>query len=250
MINTNCSQCMFATPVESEDFAVTGCTKNIIESIKTHKSITQDDNHFNIIHNYACRFGFSKQIYEQNQDKFVGLDLDAKIKYNARLQYYLVLDCVKEGPNIDQIIDTLSNSGMPPSQLSLLFRSSSNQEFNESHKEIIPQKLPGTVWKVHNFLEELDIQGSMDHVLSTNVKTNTPQYLLVYKSSDLEHFSSDINTISRSVVLDQKPNIAMIKNLNSIYGLGITFANYNVAKSIDINILTALANEESQLLRY
>ena len=62
MISTKCSECMFASPIP--DSFSNSCSKNIIDHISSIKKITKDSNNFNIIENYACRYGFSKKIYE------------------------------------------------------------------------------------------------------------------------------------------------------------------------------------------
>lgn len=248
MINTNCAQCMFANQITPNNIE-NGCSKKIVSEIKNDKLITQDDNNYNIIHNYACRFGFSKDVYEKHKDQFDGIDLNYKIQENAKLKYYLLLDCIPEGPDIDHIIEKLHSSYIQPTKLSLMFRSLNNQHFSDNHKDLIPAKLPNTVWKIHNFLHELDIQEAVDHVLSTNLKT-TSQYILVYKSSDLDNFISNIDYINNSIILHQKPNIAMMKSLDSIYGLVISIPNYNMAKSIDNDVVKVLADQQSQILQY
>lgn len=248
MVNTNCSQCMFANQVV-DDIKVAGCQRDIINKIIDHKNITIDSNNYNTIHNYACRFGFSKDIYEKHKEEFDKIDLLSKIDNNAKLPIYLIMDCVPEGPNVDLIIDHLSQTNFHPKFMSMLFRDKSNQPIDTIYDNI-SSKIPNTTWKIHNFLEDMDLNDSIDHILSTNLSKSQCSYLLVYKSSDYEHLNTDLLNINESVVLHQMPHIAMVKNLDSLYGLTISVQNYIVAKSISNNLLDAIRTESETLLKY
>ena len=73
MVNTKCCECMFASPVNNSD-TLKGCSKDIISKIKDIKEISIDDNGYNHIHNYACRYGFSQNIYNQYKQNFIQLN--------------------------------------------------------------------------------------------------------------------------------------------------------------------------------
>ena len=248
MVNTNCSQCMFANKVV-EDIKISGCQRDIIKKIIDHKDVTLDSNNYNIIHNYACRFGFSKEVYEKHQTEFNKINLLSKIENNAKLPIYLIIDFLPDGPGIDLIIDHLSQSNFHPKFISMLFRDKSNQFIDTIHDNI-SSKIPNTTWKIHNFLEHMSLNDGIDHVLSTNLSKSQSSYLLVYKSSDYEHLNTDLLKINESIVLHQMPHIAMIKNLDSLYGLTISIQNYTVAKSINNNLLDAIRTESDTLLHY
>jgi hypothetical protein len=89
MVNTKCSQCLFASA--SDDIS-TQCSKNILNTIKDTKNITYDGDGFAIIENYACRFGFSKQIYNDNRSMFTDEQFDSLMHKNSTIRLYLMLD--------------------------------------------------------------------------------------------------------------------------------------------------------------
>jgi hypothetical protein len=239
---------MFANQV-LDDKKIAGCQRDIIKKIIDHKDITLDSSNYNTIHNYACRFGFSKEIYEKHKEEFDKIDLLSKIDNNAKLPIYLIMDCVPEGPDVGLIIDHLSQSNFHPKFMSMLFRNKSNQTIDTIYDNI-SSKIPNTTWKIHNFLEDMSLNDSIDHVLSTNLSKSQCSYLLVYKSSDYEHLNTDLLNINESVVLHQMPHIAMVKNLDNLYGLTISVQNYIVAKSINNNLLDAIRTESETLLSY
>jgi hypothetical protein len=248
MVNTNCSQCIFANKIDN-NIKVDGCQRDIIKKIIEYKDISLDSNNFNIINNYACKFGFSKNVYEKHKIEFDKIDLLSKIDNNAKLPIYLAIDCVPGGPDLDLIIDHLAQSNFYPKFISILFRDKSNQNLDIINDNI-SSKIPNATWKIHNFLENINLNDSIDHILSTNLSKSQCSYLLVYKSSDYQYLNTDLLKINESVVLHQIPHIAMVKSLNNLYGLAISVQNYIVAKSINTNILDAILTESAALIHY
>ena len=243
MLNTKCERCLFANPVS--DTSSAQCSQNIIDQIKSYKTITQE-NDFNIIQEYACRYGFAKEVYEQNKENFKDVDLLDHINKNTQIKYYLLLD-IDKNYEIDSLIDKLNNLNIKPQFVSVMFREPKVRRFLEKDKEAFVSKslIP---WKCHNFIESNGLQQSIDHILSTNMQNSKSLHFLVYNSLDLDQLQKDILAINNNLILYQKPNIAMMKNLNTLYGLFMSFENYKVAKSFGDDILELL-NKESEILQ-
>lgn len=238
MLSTKCEKCLFANQNNGNEF--TECSQNIIQRIKDKKTITQEDN-FNVIQEYACRYGFAKEIYETNKNELKDIDLLQQIKTNAQIKYYLLLD-VDSQHDIDHIIDTLNNLEIKPQFVSLMFRNPELKGFTQQDKELLTSKI-NIQWKCHNFTHPINLQEAIDHILSTNMQISKSSHFLVYDSIDLQKLSLDINYINDILVLYQKPHIAMIKDFTTLNKLFMSFENYKVAKSLGENILDILKNE-------
>jgi len=244
MLNTKCEKCLFANPVS--DTSLSQCSQNIIDQIKSHKTILQEDN-FNVIQEYACRYGFAKEVYDQNKENLKDINLLDHINQNAQIKYYLLLDIQPE-TNISDVMDTINNIACPPQFISLMFRSPDIRKFSKEDQSILNNKSQ-IEWKCHNFTHYLDLQEGIDHILSTNMGNSKSSHFLVYSPSEMDTLSEDIIKINETIVLYQKPQIAMLKNKNSLYGLFISFENYKVAKSFGKDILETL-KDESEVLEF
>lgn len=245
MINTKCKECMFAY-VSVEQTNSPTCSKNIIEQIKTTKNILQEDG-FNIIENYACRYGFSKQIYEQYKDQWDPQDFENRLLANSRIRYYLLLDCYDTDLNFDNIIRDIPNLNIPPSSVSFMFRNLNFRPFDQKHQDFLLSNYQSIKWKAHNFLEEMALEAGIDHILSTNAKSNNTSVFLVYNAKDLQLLNTDINAINNNMILYQIPMIAMIDRNNTLYRLAMSFDNYKVAKTLGENLIPVLTQESSIL---
>jgi len=238
MLSTRCGKCLFANQNEGNEF--TECSQNIIQKIKDSKKITQEDN-FNVIHEYACRYGFAKEIYETNKENLKDIDLLEQIKTNAQIKYYLLLD-VGSQCDIDHIINALNDLEIQPQFVSLMFRNPELKSFTQRDKELLTTKI-NMQWKCHNFTHQINLQDAIDHILSTNMQISKSSHLLVYESEALKNLSLDINYINDTLILYQKSHIAMLKDFTTLNKLFISFENYKVAKSLGDNILDILQHE-------
>lgn len=245
MINTKCSECMFAHSV-TEDTTNLGCSKKIIHHIQNIKNITQDSNGFNVIENYACRFGFSKQIYEANQDQLSAIDFEARLLENSTIRYYLLLDCI-ENINFDHIINILPNLPVSPKAVSFMFRSLSYRPFNNQHQKYLVSNYKNISWKAHNFIEDTDLEFAIDHILSTNAKLNQTSYFLVYNASNIDRIQNDVAILHEKLILHQEPMIAAIDQNHTLYRLAMSFENYKVAKNLGSNLIDILVQEQNIL---
>lgn len=246
MITTKCEKCIFAKPGTNNSRSE--CSQGIINKIQNVKSITVENN-YNIIEEYACRYGFAREIYEKNIDHLKDIDMLEQIKQNAKCKYYLLLD-INEASKIDDIIDYINNMEYAPTFVSLVYRDM-EERFQEEHKTKLVNNA-SFVWKAHNFIQSIDLHEGIDHILSTNMQNSKSSHFLVYNSSDIDNLSNDIKEINDILVLYQKPHIAMIKNntnFSTLYGLFISFENYKVAKSIGDNLLEVLKNE-SEIIHF
>jgi hypothetical protein len=247
MLSTKCEKCLFAN--QHNTTGISECSQNIIEKIKDIKKITQENN-FNVIHEYACRYGFAKEVYEANKEDLKEVDLLQQIKTNSQTKYYLLLDISPGCSDINHIINSLNDLEIKPQFISLMFRDPKSRIFTQEDKELLTSKI-NTPWKSHNFTHEINLQDAIDHILSTNMQISKSSYFLVYNSLDLENLSLDIHNINDTIVLYQKPHIAMIKNFISLNGLFMSFENYKVAKSLGDDILSIIKNEtQSEIIQF
>jgi hypothetical protein len=244
MLNTKCEKCLFAQPIDSIN--PIKCSQGVIDKIQNFKTIIQENN-FNIIQEYACRFGFAKEIYEQHQEQLKDIDLLQQIKTNAEVKYYLLLDIQPEC-DMNDLIDKLNNLDNKPRFISFMFRSPHLRRFTNEDKELLVSKSK-IEWKSHNFVSYLSMQEGIDHILSTNMEISKSSHLLVYNSLDLDNLLLDISIINDNLLLYQKPHIAMIKNFDTLYGLFMSLENYKVAKSLNDDILEILKSE-SEVLQF
>lgn len=245
MINTKCQECMFSSISMNSD---EGCSKNIIHQIKDIKTITQDPDGFNVIHEYACRYGFSKHIYSQHKNDLDSINFEDRLALNSKVRLYLILDC-NQTTNFEQLADKLNNLSIKPAALSMIFRSSDQDIFSDNlHSKILNNKLIDIKWKAHKFIENSDLEFAVDHILSTNNKPNNSSHILVYNIEDIDSLNQDIVFLNKNIMLYQKPHIAIVDKNHKIYRLCITFENYKVAKNIGENIIKILSAESNVIL--
>jgi hypothetical protein len=218
------------------------CSKNIIEQIKDTKNIKQEDG-FNIIENYACRYGFSKHIYEQNKDQWDPQDFENRMTENSRIRYYLLLDCYDSDLDLKDIIQQIPQLSIPPKSVSFMFRSFAFRPFDQEYQDYLLSNYKDIRWKAHNFLEEIPLEDSIDHILSTNAKNNNTSIFLVYNAKDLQFIDRDIQKINDNMILYQSPMIAIIDRNNTLYRLAMSFENYKVAKTLGPNLIPVLTQE-------
>lgn len=250
MVNTKCCECMFASPVNNSD-TLKGCSKDIISKIKDIKEISIDDNGYNHIHNYACRYGFSQNIYNQYKQNFTDGVLEEMINANSSIELYVLVDCSDASIDFDNIITKLSNLDIPPAAVSFMFRSRSFRPFlPEKHNDICNSVLQNCKWKAHNFLYDIVIDDAISHILSTNAKMNNTYYFLVYDGSRIDQLNTDIININDNVMLYQKPMIAMIESQDTLHKFCMSFDNYTVSKEISHSLLDSIKNEQNNIIYY
>jgi hypothetical protein len=241
MINTKCKECMFAHSNDKNNSNPI-CSKNIIEQIKNLKKITQEDG-FNIIENYACRYGFSKDIYEKHKDNWDPQDFENRLQENSKIRYYLLLDCYDSDLNFNDIIQKIPQLNIPPKSVSFMFRSLNFRPFIQEHQDFLLSNYKDIRWKAHNFLEEMPLEGGIDHILSTNAKNNNTSIFLVYNAKDIQFLDNDIRTINDNMILYQSPTIAVIDRNNTLYRLAMSFENYKLAKTLGPELIPVLTQE-------
>jgi len=248
MINTKCCECMFASPSTDKSL---GCSKDIINKIVNIKKISKDENQFNIIENYACRYGFSQKIYDQYKDKFTDITLDQMIQNNSSIKYYLLLDCSDTNIDFDNIINKLSTVDILPVSVSFMFRTTSFRPFlPDKHNNICNNIFKNIKWKAHNFLYNISLNDAISNILSTNSKQNNSSYFLVYDGNRIDQLNSDTITINNNIILYQNPTIAMVDNKDTLYKFFMSFDNYTVAKEISHNLLDSIKNEQDNIIYY
>lgn len=246
MINTKCKECMFSA---SNDDADQSCSKGIIEKIKNIKKISKDEDNFNVIENYACRYGFSKEIYEKYKTEFEENNFALKLEENSKIRYYLLLDCSDVDLDFRYISQALLKLKIPPKSVSFMFRNLEYRPFNSDHQSFLTTNYKDIVWKAHNFIDNIELENAIDNILSTNSKSNNTCVFLVYNAKDLDSLEQDVEAINIHTTLYQSATIAMIDNNNALYRLSMSFENYKVAKTLGANIISVL-NEENNIIHY
>jgi hypothetical protein len=250
MVNTKCCECMFASPVEDSN-TLKGCSKDIISKIMNIKEISIDENGYNHIQNYACRYGFSQNIYNQYKENFIDGSLEQMINTNTLIRLYLIIDCSDPSIDFDNIIAKLSNLDIPPVAISFMFRSRSFRPFlPEKHNDLCNSLLKNCKWKAHNFLYDIVIDDAISHVLSTNARMNSSYYFLVYDGSRIDQLNTDIININDNVILYQKPMIAMIESQDTLHKFFMSFDNYAVSKEISHSLLESIKKEQNNIIYY
>jgi hypothetical protein len=241
---------MFASPNNGLN-ELNGCSKDIISKIMDIKEISQDDNKYNNIINYACRYGFSQKIYDQNKDKFIDGTLEEMIRSNSTIRLYILVDCSDPSVDFDNIITHLSTLDIAPSAVSFMFRSKTFRPFlPEKHNTLCNNLLKNSKWKAHNFLYNIPLDDAISHILSTNSKMNNSYYFLVYDGSRIDQLNTDIIAINNNIMLYQKPMIAMIEKQDTLHKFCMSFDNYTISKEISHSLLDSINNELTNIIYY
>jgi hypothetical protein len=244
-INTSCETCCFAKTSDDNNH----CLFNIINSIKDLKKIDIVDKYY-YIHDYQCKYGFSKKIFDQNKDVLSDTSkLIDHIKIKNLIKYYLVIDCPY---NIDYTtISKINNLTIPPSYISFL-----------SHQEISPDMVrtlekhmkEGIVWKVHGYIDNtLTLGDKLRVALDTCKFIHNAQYIWInhlnYVSSVL---SNEIVEHINFVINVEQPICNFLKShvSDNIYTTILNTQTYqHITKNIDHDLEKGI-NTLSNTMKY
>jgi hypothetical protein len=232
--NTNCSKCLFANKASSDN----PCEHGMIDHLKGIKRMKIVDD-FYVIEEYACKMGFSKEVYEANKDSVTIEEIKREVVARSYVKYYLMLNLTDS--NIEQITemcDKIKAMDIKPSFVSfMIFPSSNNKEKIDTLKQVIGGAFD---WKAHNFIESISIDDAIHMTLDTNFKKYDSNFILLYDINSINEINEDMNELNSDIIIDQKIHHYGRKNGTSgLQGLFLHFDNYQMLRSIDKDIMEA-----------
>ena len=234
MIRTNCQKCLFADFADSEH----PCAMGVIDAIKKDKEISKDDKNFAVINKYRCVYGFNLEAYRANQDKIGSIeDLKTQLKNRARINYYMIV--FLDHQKLDLVCETLLDLPVLPKFVSLVtYENNSTEDIISLFKSKVEGKIG---WKLHNMLEQLDYQETLDVVLDTNTHTKTSTYLWINSSDNIKDWKNNIEQINRIITLEQPECHALLRDSSDNDGLFMALKNYDeIRHAVNPNIFEAL----------
>lgn len=248
--NTNCKKCLFSEKATSQS----PCQHNIIDYIKDIKTLSVDNEGYYSIREYVCKMGFDKNTYETNKDKISLEEIKQEITNRACIRYYLLMNITEISlEEMENLCDYLKTLKIKPVFVSfIMFKHDDDHKKVEILKKSIDHEF---TWKVHGFIESMSIDDAIHVAIDTNYGKNNSHYLLIYDIKDILDLDNDINEINTSIMITQQPMHYGLKktseNINTQTGIFLTFNNYQICRSIDKNILNALASiPDAVILKY
>ena len=195
MSNTLCEQCYFSKTVDSNE----SCVFDIPNLIKQYHSVENINNYYKLV-NYNCRYGISSKTYQENIDKFDGIDLIEYIKQQNIVRYSLAI--IANDKDSDNIISLLSSLSIKPSYLTIICHQS---KINSLHTTLLNQQ-PYVPYKIHNFLETIPAPQALHIALETN-KTKLGDLLWILTQNSLETCvkKDSIQQINYLINVEQRP---------------------------------------------
>lgn len=252
--NTSCKNCIFAHEASSDS----PCDFNIISNIKEDKTITIQDNFFHI-ENYLCKYGLSKNTYEQYKDEFNKNNIDIKdhVKQNAYIKYYLVIDYYMSEYPLELLCNDLESLNIEPKFISLLLYQNNKIKPNDAIDIFRNKMKPHSKWKIHSFLEDIDRNYALHSIFQTNAKANDSQYFLILKPEQIKTFidNNSIENIQYIISIKQPAcNILKQKDTvdsNNFHTVFINFDSYQgLCKNISQSLEHSLDTLENMTIAY
>lgn len=238
---TNCEKCIFADYADEE----TACAMGIIDKIRPSKEIVVD-NKFNTVMHYRCPFAFSMKVYQENITDLGSIEeLKHRLVARAMIDYYMVI--FLRNDDLSRVCCSIKEMTIKPRFVSFVVENNNNTE------EVI-----GTIkkslsldikWKLHNLLEEMSFQESLDTIFSTNTDKNNISYFWINSSENHLLWNNNILKINEIITIEQPYLHALFRHNED--GLFLTFNNYeNLMNQQKTGILDALKNTENPIIRY
>lgn len=230
MKDTICQNCYFAKPIDSAK----PCEFDIPDIIKQDKIIESRENYF-VIKNYACRYGFSKKIYEENIDKLSNKNMIDYIKEQNIVKYSLAL-VLEKNANHEQIIKNINRLSIKPNYITVICYEKGNH-INQLLQSYLSEQIP---YKVHNFLEDIGGPQALHIAMETN-KSKAGNLMWILNKDLLEDVLSNdsIQNINYAINVEQKSAhyYKYSKIESNFYGIFININNYSaLSKTLDYSI--------------
>jgi hypothetical protein len=194
MSNTICEKCLFAQNISNP----MPCSFSIPSLIKDIHNIVEKNNYF-VINNYTCRYGFSKNIYQENIDKFNDTDMMEYVKQQNIVKYSLAL--ITSNITFKDTIENLNALSIKPEYITIICYGNGY----DIH-EMLQQKLPKFIkYKVQSFLENIPSPKALHVALETN-KNKTGNLLWILDDESIAYVSKydSIQNINYMINVEQK----------------------------------------------
>lgn len=220
MNNTICKKCIFSKPINQHDVCSFG-----IPDIISNKDILDIDDGFYKINNYTCRYGFSKEIYEKNVDKFSQIDMMEYIKTQNIIKYSMIL-LVDNTCYRSELIKKISDISILPEYVTIICYGDGGL----IHKDML--RYNSTIkHKVHNFLDTVPYEKAIHTAIETN-KNNLTNFIWIIKDVSINTYieNDSIQNINYLINVLQNPSFYYKSSkINSqLDGIFINTHNYNV----------------------
>ena len=223
-MRTLCEKCIFADYASSDE----PCKIGIVSEIQKYHKIEVSDTNFNIIPDYICRYGFSLEIYDTNKENIGSIsDLRKIAEEKAKIKYYSIIE-ITDIDNIKNVCESISSLDIKPGYVSfLLERANNTDKIIQTIKDSID---PSIQWKIHNFLEDSDLNHKLSTITDTNSKNNETVYFWLDKDTNSHLWNSEIKKINDIIYIQQPRCHAMFRSENKD-GLLLSFDLYKLMKS-------------------
>lgn len=230
MKNTICQQCYFADTASSAQ----PCVFDIPDIIKkTHEVEIKND--YYLLHNYSCRYGFGKNAYNENIDKFVNIDLIEYIKQQNIVSYSLALVLNKD-EDYSNAINYINKLSIKPYYLTIICYNS-GQDIHQLLRNNLSTYIK---YKVHSFLDDTPLPQCLHIALETN-KNNIGNLLWILNYQDLIRCvdNDSIQNINYLINVTQVPAhyYMLSSNDSNFSGIFINNDNYwSLSRTLDYTI--------------
>lgn len=217
MSNTLCENCLFAKTITSDQPCVFGIPNLIGETY----SVENHNNYYKLI-NYNCRYGLSQKTYQENIDKFTGIDLIEYIKQQNIVKYSLSI--VIQDDDVDGTFKLLNSLSIKPYYITAICYNNGGLLHN-----LLLKQDPYIPYKVHNFIEDIPAAQALHVALETNKnKVGNLMWILNDSSLKLCVENDSIQNINYLINVTQQPaHYYQSKNINSSFnGIFINTNNY------------------------
>jgi|688.fasta_scaffold96036_4 hypothetical protein len=232
MTQTNCNKCIFSQPVSEEP----NCYFDIPNQIKQHKEIIVNNN-YNIINNYNCLYGFSKNQYNANIQDLESIEISELVRKKANLKYYLLIDAREaKDSELPSIIDDINNSNIKPKKLSIIIDPNRSENFYQ----LLRKNISCEKWTIHVYINSISFNDCINIILDTNLSTCDSWCVLFYDGSKRQNNNPTLNLtnitdyLHQKIIIQQSTNLGFI-NDDSLHGLCLNCGLYKYLTSVVSN---------------
>jgi hypothetical protein len=223
MNNTLCKKCIFAESMDSDN----PCSFDIPSIIQKSGRLENEDGFYKI-NNYTCRYGFSKEIYEKNIDKFSNIDMIEYVKTQNIVKYSMILLISNTSYN-SEIIKKISTISILPEYITIICY----QDGGLIQHDMLRYN-PAIKYKIHNFLETVSYEKAIHIALETN-KNKLSNLIWIIKDTSVSTYieNDSIQNINYLINVMQNPAFYYKSSkLNSqLDGVFINTDNYDTLSS-------------------
>lgn len=223
-MNTNCEKCLFADYADSAE----PCKLDILTQIQNYHKTKVSKNNFYIIENYGCRYGFDIDSYQKNKETIGSItNLTEQLEKRAKIKYYLVIKVTNEDL-ISNVCDSILSLSIKPRFVSFILYKSNNTKQIISD---IQSKLDNIIeWKIHNFLEDQNLNDSISNIFDTNANKKDTIYFWINEDITNSLWNQEIININKIIYLYQPQCHGLFRNSKKD-GIFLSFRLYKDMKT-------------------